>query len=478
MHACCVMTGAHANISPRFKFHGAKETLSTIIEIISNKQKGAYFGFGATDLDLAVNGSELLQATNSGLIDEMREAFALAGLTIIKDIPLYCKEFREYDTDILPGKHNISYEWYLKMLEQVQPLGHDEIRNVYFSGVLNFAATQYLDFYIQFLKFIKKSNCYLFVGNSNIPARMKEALFGSQCIFIPASYEQSYDEIDRIEKECLEKIGNTDEYKIIITALGSSGRALQKRLWHKLDNVFLFDFGNFIDALCNWDTRASIGLAKFDQENFIDNLTSEVKILYTAALLDFDYESRKKEYIHTLDILRSYGYHNPYIVEAIKSGPHTFFNDYSCNVIYSNVNNPKLRNKGINEARSMTEACKKFYFKDNDIIVKITGRYFFTSDVFLRAVEAKPTVDAFVTVDQYGQVFTGCFALRYKFLKEMLHQLDYQKMERNMINIESEVSCYLRKIIQEKDAHVLYLDKIDVTANIMGDGTKYDLRSW
>ena len=30
---------------------------------------------------------------------------------------------------------------------------------------------------------------------------------------------------------------------------------MQKRLWYKLDNVFLFDFGSLIDALCDWNTR-------------------------------------------------------------------------------------------------------------------------------------------------------------------------------------------------------------------------------
>ena len=396
----------------------------------------------------------------------MREALALNGPTILKTLPLYCKEFKGYEPGMFPGNHESSYQWCLDILNKVSPFWNCAMQDVYSHAALHFAATQYPDYSIDFLKFLKKSNCYIFIGNKNIPKDIIETLFGPNCIFMPTPSEQSYNDIDRIENECLEKIDKNSDYKVIITAMGCSGRILQKRLWQKLGNVFLFDFGSLMDALCGWNTRAWIELTKFDADKFIANLTREVKILYTAALLDCDYELRKLEYIKSLDILKNYGYSNPYIVEAIKSANPTFLDNYSCNVMYSNVNDYSLRNKGINEARSIIEAFKQFNFNDKDMIIKITGRYFFTSDQFLKLVENNPSIDAFIKTDGLGQVFTGCFALRYKYFKTMLGQLDYDKMEHSMINIEQEVAIYINKIIKEQNANVMYCDKLDMLANI------------
>lgn len=90
------------------------------------------------------------------------------------------------------------------------------------------------------------------ISNENIPAYVRKTSFGDDCKFGPTSIINSHKQIDGIEKECLEKIPNNAEYKIIVTAMGVSGKALQKRLWKKLDNIFLFDFGSLIDGFCDF----------------------------------------------------------------------------------------------------------------------------------------------------------------------------------------------------------------------------------
>lgn len=469
---------ANADPFPNLIFHGTYETLSKITEIITNKQKGAYLRFGDGDVNLAVGMNELLQSANPQLTSEMQEAFALQGPSILKTLPLYCKELNGWEIGMFPGNHECSYEWCLKLLDKAKNIWNGHIEDVYSHAALHFAATQNPNLCINFFKFLKKSNCCLFIGNKNIPVDIREMLFGTDCIFIPTPPEQSYNEIDRIEQECLKNFPQTSDYKIVITAMGCSGRVLQKRLWQKLDNVFLFDFGSLMDALCGWNTRAWIELTNFDANKFIGHLKSEVKILYTAALIDFNFDQRKKEYIKTLEILSSYGYTDPYIVEAIKSGPPTFLDNYSCNIAYSNINDSRLHNKGVNEARSLLEAFKILNFNDNDIVVKITGRYYFTSNEFLMLVENNPTVDAFVKTDSSAQVFTGCFALRYKYFKEFLEQLDLAKMEQEMINIEQEIAHYLKKILQIKNVKIMSIDNLNVVANVWGDGSAIHTNYW
>ncbi len=109
------------------------------------------------------------------------------------------------------------------------------------------------------------------------------------------------------------------------------------------------------------------------------------------------------------------------------------------------------------------------------MIVKITGRYAFTSDQFLKIIKDHPAIDAFVKLAPDGQAYTFCYAMRSKYFKEMLDQLDYEKMEREMINIEQEVANYIQKIIKTKNAQVLFLDKLGVIANIFGNGQRVQL---
>jgi len=204
----------------------------------------------------------------------------------------------------------------------------------------------------------------------------------------------------------------------------------------------------------------------------------QAKILYTAALLENNFETRKQEYIHSINILKEFGY-KPYIVESCnKSGP-TFFDEYSSHVCYAGTNDPTLRNKGVNEVLSLLAAFGEYDFNDDDMIIKLTGRYFFENDLFLKFVEKNKKYDAIVSRDTRRQifdrdivpiVFTGCFAMKYKYLKRMLEQLDLEKMERNIDKIlEREVTKYLFSFVQ-KGGTVVYLDKLHLTANIAFPG--------
>ena len=54
--------------------------------------------------------------------------------------------------------------------------------------------------------------------------------------------------------------------------MGCSGRVLQKRLYNNHDNIFVFDFGSLMDALCGWNTRAWIELTNFDKDKILEKI--------------------------------------------------------------------------------------------------------------------------------------------------------------------------------------------------------------
>jgi hypothetical protein len=250
--------------------------------------------------------------------------------------------------------------------------------------------------------------------------------------------------------------------------MGCSGRVLQKRLWNKLDNVFLFDFGSLLDALCGWDTRAWIKLSKFDAKKFISLLEQKPKILYTAALIDNKFEERKLEYIKSAIILRDLGY-EPYIVESCYAHGPSFLDECSQNVFYAGTNNPNLKNKGINEFRSMAKAFDYFNFDDNDMIIKLTGRYYFNHPGFLQEIENHPSVDIWVKKYEQGQTSTGCFAMRARLLKQLLQKMPFDEMEKRMINVEKIVADYVESL-KNTNVSIRFVETLGLTSNIFGTG--------
>lgn len=454
-------------------FHKSQETLAHITNIIKCKKKGAYLRFGDGDVNLAMGQTDLYQRPNPLLQQEMIEAFAINGPTVLKALPLHCAEFGGLERGMFPGNHESNYELSSNLLRKVVPFWNCEIGDVYTPVALHFCATNHQATCIRFLRFLKQHRCIL-VGNQHIPPELRNLLFGLDCIFIPTPDNNSYTQIDRIEQDCLAAAALSSEYTIIVTSMGCSGRVLQKRLWRKLDNVFLFDFGSLMDALCGWNTRTWIELSNFDARSFMNMLARDVHVVSTAALIDQQYEERKKEYVHSLNILASYGY-TPYIVESCCTQKKSFLDRYSPHVLYTHTNNAALRNKGVNEAQSLVAACAHLPFKDTDMIVKLTGRYYFNSDSLFNIITANPHIDAFVKMDAHGQVFTGCLALSYAHFKKAFASLDTMRMEHEMINIEHEIAQYICNNIP---AHkIMYLEFVDVTAAIFGTGQRV-LTQW
>lgn len=258
---CCIINSVplhrKTTLFPSLRFHQTIATLNKIRDIIEKKQKGVYLRFGDGDVNLAEGIYDMYQSPRADLAYEMREAFALNGPTILKTLPLYCAELGGLEEGMFRGNCETDLPWCTQIINRAQQFWHAPISDVYSHAALRFATVQYPDVCRDFLIFLKKNNCYLLVGNKNILPSIRINLFGPQCKFVPTPDRNSYSEMDRIEQECLNAIAldRHNNYKIIIVAMGCSSRVLEKRLWKKVDNIFLFDFGSLMDALCGWPTR-------------------------------------------------------------------------------------------------------------------------------------------------------------------------------------------------------------------------------
>jgi hypothetical protein len=194
-----------------------------------------------------------------------------------------------------------------------------------------------------------------------------------------------------------------------------------------------------------------------------------IKIVYTAALIEHSlYQSRLQEYIASLKTLLKYGY-EPYVIESCSLKGPTFFEAFTPFVFYWNSNEPDLINKGVNELNSLIAGCLYYAFDDDDMIIKLTGRYHMDTRKFLDLVEENPDIDVIYTAryqDGTG-VCTGCFAMRYRLFIEMLFEINIKKMKRELIDFENEVESFIKKLSL---TNIKYVKEIDVTANVAGGG--------
>jgi len=205
---------------------------------------------------------------------------------------------------------------------------------------------------------------------------------------------------------------------------------------------------------------------------------AKLRVVLGSALTERFFNERKEQYLESFRILNSFGYGDFYIVEGFRTSGPTFLNEYCKNVFYSNVQDLTLRNNGVNEARTLLQGVKHFDFDPDDIVMKLTGRYYLMSDSFLKLIEAHPEVDAFVKIENNGNIYTVGFALRCKYLKEMYESIDYDHLEKAFICIETAVGEWVTKQEKLGRIKVMYVDKLDIKAVMFGSSTNNHWNTW
>jgi len=272
----CAFCADSSPLFPGITYYSAEETLEKIKEIIEKKEKGMYLRFGDGDVDLASGRrSDKYQKINKVLTQELQEAFCLEGETIIKTLPLNCEGYGEDSPKMCRGM-KLKESYCTRLFGLAKDIWED-MEHVYSPWIIPYLALNDQKACIECIKFLRNHNCAVFVGNRNIPKDLIALLFGDNCKIIGTPSKDAYSSIERIERTCLKTIKNDGEYKIIIICMGCSGRALQKRLWKNLDNVFLFDFGSLVDALCEKRTRVWIRHGGFKAAVFMEALKKSIR---------------------------------------------------------------------------------------------------------------------------------------------------------------------------------------------------------
>lgn len=177
-------------------------------------------------------------------------------------------------------------------------------------------------------------------------------------------------------------------------------------------------------------------------------ITTSLKSIYDVQDVQDRIELYKKAITTTLKYVTNYAI-IPIIVEN-NGTRETILDLFECKVIYTNNNSKKLGHKGMNEMEDIRHVIQTCNIQDNDMIIKITGRYFpFNDTLFKEIIQNLESKDAFikfynVTTREYNKYdcILGFFALRCKYLKNF----SYQGKE----GAEIEFSKYIHHHIQEQ----------------------------
>lgn len=109
----------------------------------------------------------------------------------------------------------------------------------------------------------------------------------------------------------------------------------------------------------------------------------------------------------------------------------TYLDNLGCDVFYTNNNILQTRHKGVKELYDIKNVIEKYNIHDDDMIIKLTGRYMPLKDTFFKIVIDSQS-DALI---KFYNVCTkkflsndcvlGLFALRCKYLKEFNYECKF-----------------------------------------------------
>jgi hypothetical protein len=193
-----------------------------------------------------------------------------------------------------------------------------------------------------------------------------------------------------------------------------------------------------------------------------------MKIMYTSAMIPLKKEERIAEYQKAYNqLIKFFKKEDISVIECYANDANDIRSILNCeNVFVTKTHRCEIRNKGVLEILGMMKFLNQSQIDDNDILLKITGRYILKNTEILQQMLHNDTAFVGKLVDNNLQVFTGCFLIRKNVLCNFFNSVNLDHMEKHMINFERTLKDYLFSIPDKS----IFLDTINVEAPIFGTG--------
>jgi hypothetical protein len=187
-------------------------------------------------------------------------------------------------------------------------------------------------------------------------------------------------------------------------------------------------------------------------KSFPDLTVENVDRLQVKTLNTNDRISEYKESIKSLLTL-NLDKIKPIIIEN-NGKRETFLDEYGIDVHYTENNRESFRHKGVNELMDIKSAISSYEIQDDDIIIKLTGRYTLLNDSFFKfIIKNENNFDAFIKFyNVYDEKFMdddctlGLFAIRCKYLKSFEYDEESEIPERDFAKYVIDSDCRICEI--------------------------------
>jgi hypothetical protein len=138
----------------------------------------------------------------------------------------------------------------------------------------------------------------------------------------------------------------------------------------------------------------------------------------------------------------------------------TFLDDFKCDVFYTDNNKKDFKHKGGNELLDIKDVINNYNIQDDDVIIKLTGRYKLLTMNFLESVKIRnDNIDAFIKFFNvctkeymFDDCVLGLFAIRCKYLKNFTYHF--------LRSPECEFADYVRKVVNNKN--LIEIEQLDL----------------
>lgn len=158
-----------------------------------------------------------------------------------------------------------------------------------------------------------------------------------------------------------------------------------------------------------------------------------------------DCKKRKNQYLKCInrakEIIKEMGFDNLKIIIVENNGEEdTYLNSLNCEIFYTNNNLLPTGNKGIKELQDIFDCIQKYNIEDDDLIVKMTGRYLLHNESKFMTELKKLDETKYDCILKYGAYFspsktqvhdciTGLICMKCSYVKKIVMPTEFECVE-------------------------------------------------
>jgi hypothetical protein len=192
-----------------------------------------------------------------------------------------------------------------------------------------------------------------------------------------------------------------------------------------------------------------------------------IYFIFTTCLIENDYELRQLQYTKGYGMLKKsiqqYDLQDYKIIIVENNGKRkTFLDEFDCDVYYTH-NNSLQKEKGYKELQDIFDCIKTYEIRDDDFIVKITGRYIINETCEFMNILKNNMYDAIVRFGSYvkqaetkriDDCVTGLIGMKCLFVKQIEYPLSHECVEWKWGKVTNHIHSDKIYIINKLDIYI------------------------